>query len=147
MKITHGNLVFDFTFSESDNKYICQTFIGKHEVEIIIDKELFDKHGKTKLAESFTRIISLNFDKIVEKTEIWTKNLYDEVISFESEDGFFEKLVLITLIDVENGSSFKFEAEIPFFSRTNKVMDFNHSYTVRFSSIYDTIFMNGITRE
>lgn len=147
MNIVQNNISFNFKLFEEDNEWYCKTFINQFEVEIFVPKEILSKTNANIQLNKFAEMILLNFEKLIEKTEIWTKNLYNELGHFEKEKGYFEKEIFISLKSIENETFFIFQTEIPFHSEIDLIMDINHSYLVHFKSIYEKIFVEGITRE
>ncbi|WP_314244630.1 hypothetical protein [Empedobacter tilapiae] len=147
MNIVYNNINFNFKLFEEDKEWYCKTFINQFEIEIFAPNEILSKNNVNIQLNKFTEIISLNFEKLIEKTQIWTKTLYNELGDFENEKGYFENEIFISLKSIENETFFIFQTEIPFHSEIDLIMDINHSYLVHFKSIYEKIFVEGITRE
>lgn len=147
INFTKNSIEFDFDIDNNQNYWYSKSNYKDLIIEISADKEIFENEKTIEKLRSFSRIISLNIEKIIQKTHLWTQNLYNELGSFEEEKGYFDKTISIRLTNIEIDTFFEFEANISFFSKIGLIMDINHLYYVQFKSVYDDIFVRGINIE
>lgn len=147
INFTENSIEFDFDIDNNQNFWYSKSNYKDLIIEISADKEIFANEKTIEKLRAFSSIISLNIEKIIQKTHLWTQNLYNELGSFEEEKGYFDNTISIRLSNIENDIFFEFDVNICFFSKIDLLMDINHLYYVQFKTIYDDIFVQGINRE
>lgn len=147
INFTINSIEFDFEINENDNHWYSKSKYKDYIIEVSANKDIFENEKTIQKLQSFGKLISENIEIIIQKTISWTENLYNELGSFEKEKGYFDKSISIYLKNIEIETFYEFESNMYFFSKMNLIMDINYIYNVQFKSVYDKIFVVGISKE
>ena len=105
INFTINTIEFDFNIVDNEEEWYCETKHKNYTIIISAKKEIFEKDNTIQKLKNFCDAISVNFEKILQKTMLWTKNLYNELGSFEEEKGYFDNKVFFNLIEIEYNCS------------------------------------------
>ncbi|KQR94939.1 hypothetical protein ASG01_03485 [Chryseobacterium sp. Leaf180] len=147
INFTFNSVEFDFDLRNDQSFWYCEANYKNNKVIISAKKDIFEDERTIEKLKSFCKIISLNIEKIQEKSKLWIVRLYNELGSFEMDEGYFGKEIFIKLVSIEIETFFDFEVNLPFFSKRDLIMDINHKYYVMFKSINEDVFVEGVHKD